>query len=199
MNNIYLFLEKYKGVESCLRAQQIDMKSYEESLPEADSQKLRMCRNLRNYAAHNDGFRTFLSISDEMIKFLDKIDKDVKKNISTVKEYMDKSCVVSHNTTFAEASKTLNKSNILVVVDDKKQYLGFFTNKQLRKMIADNKTTKTAKIKPYIIPVKKTPVISPDTLLESVPSSLCIVQRERDNVVLGLIKDTEIYNQNSEF
>lgn len=70
-NYVEEFLLAYKAFETQCRTLGKEVKDLEEELGETDPkmQKLRMCRQIRNYVSHND-YTDFIQIHKGMIKFL---------------------------------------------------------------------------------------------------------------------------------
>lgn len=199
MNNITIFLEKYKSVESSLRSKGIDVKEYEDTLNTDDAQRLRLCRTLRNYISHNEDGKTFVEISSDMLNFIEKLDIDINKDALKIKDIMEKKALITEDATFIEASKSLDKFSILVIVDSNKEFVGLFTDKQLRKMISDGKTTKACKVKDYAIKPKiQIKKYHKDTLWENVEFDGLILVTSNGNDVIGLIKDVNRYNRSCE-
>lgn len=80
-NNVEEFLVAYKAFETiCRQEKQKDIKDYEEELGETNPkmQKIRYCRQTRNYCSHND-YEDFIQIHKGMIKFLKEEIKELKK------------------------------------------------------------------------------------------------------------------------
>lgn len=88
--NITEFINTYKTLENLLREKNPDTSvlEYENTLPAAEGDKLRICRQLRNYIQHHEDGEVFISISDNMIKFLKllitQIESEEKKVIDRV-------------------------------------------------------------------------------------------------------------------
>ena len=67
------FLDAFRALDTELKDQGSTVLEYENSLKDGsiEKEKLKVCRIMRNYMAHND--TTFLTASNEQIKFLQKI------------------------------------------------------------------------------------------------------------------------------
>ena len=74
------FLVAYKAFETLCRTAGKEVKELEEELGETNPkvQKIRLCRQLRNYCSHND-YEDFIQIHKGMIKFLKDEIKGFKK------------------------------------------------------------------------------------------------------------------------
>lgn len=79
-NNVEEFLVAYKAFETLCRTTGKEVKELEEELGETDPkvQKIRLCRQIRNYCSHND-YEDFIQIHKGMIKFLKDEIKAFKK------------------------------------------------------------------------------------------------------------------------
>lgn len=82
------YLTAYKQLESELKCEDKTVMDYENSLEGIDQEKMKVCRIMRNYIAHNDV--TFLTPSNEQIKFLDTQVSNILKSANTVKSEMKK-------------------------------------------------------------------------------------------------------------
>lgn len=186
------FLNIYKKIEIALKNQNMDVKDYEETLDSSESQKLRLCRNIRNYAAHHDDVDLFIEISNDMLTFLTKIFSNITANESHVKDIMNKKAIATENTTLKEIAKIFesSKANIIVIKSSKdNKYIGIFDINSLYKMIAiENRFT--AKIKNYIkIPKLNTiNIINQNALLNEIDKSTINIAVNSVNSVVGVIE-----------
>ena len=81
------FLDAFRALDSELKDQGTTVLDYENSLTDtSDREKLKVCRIMRNYMAHND--TTFLTASNEQIKFLEAETEEVLKRAHLVKDEM---------------------------------------------------------------------------------------------------------------
>ena len=82
------FLDAFRALDSELKDQGSTVLEFENSLKDgsADKEKLKVCRIMRNYMAHND--TTFLTASNDQIKFLDSLTAEVLKKAHLVKDEM---------------------------------------------------------------------------------------------------------------
>ncbi len=78
MKNEKELLALYREYETILRDQGQDPKTYEDSLDDMESNRLRMCRLFRNYLSHQDDVG-YLEVSDSMVKFMEKTVMSLKK------------------------------------------------------------------------------------------------------------------------
>lgn len=80
------FLDAFRALDTELKTDGKTVLDYENSLDTLDQERLKVCRIMRNYMAHND--TTFLSTTSEQIKFLDKQVDELRKLAHTVKDEM---------------------------------------------------------------------------------------------------------------
>ena len=82
------FLDAFRALDTELKDQGSTVLEYENSLKEGsvEKEKLKVCRIMRNYMSHND--TTFLTASNEQIKFLDGMTEEVLKRAHLVKDEM---------------------------------------------------------------------------------------------------------------
>ena len=82
------FLDAFRALDSELKDQGSTVLEYENSLKDGsvEKEKLKVCRIMRNYMSHND--TTFLTASNEQIKFLDNMTEEVLKRAHLVKDEM---------------------------------------------------------------------------------------------------------------
>ena len=78
-NNVEEFLVAYKAFETMCRQNGKEVKELEEELGETNPnvQKIRLCRQIRNFCSHND-YEDFIQIHKGMIKFLKTEIKNLK-------------------------------------------------------------------------------------------------------------------------
>ena len=81
------FLEAYRNLDTELKANGTTVLDFENSLKDGiDKEKLKICRNMRNYMSHNDV--NFLCATLEQSKFIDKLTESIRKASHTVKDEM---------------------------------------------------------------------------------------------------------------
>lgn len=85
MNQTGVFLGLYKELEGILRSQDrnLSILKYEEFLPQAEMEKLRVCRQMRNYIQHHEDGETFLICSEAMCDFIRALIKKEKEGRSS--------------------------------------------------------------------------------------------------------------------
>jgi len=82
------FLDSFRALETELKCEDKTILDYENSLDGIDQERMKVCRIMRNYIAHNDA--TFLTPSNEQIKFLETQVSNILKSANTVKSEMKK-------------------------------------------------------------------------------------------------------------
>ena len=179
MSNNTEFLKVYKQYESLLREQQIDIKTVEDSSDDKTSNRLRICRQLRNYLSHNDD-NSFIDISDAQLKFMtglynrelmkgDVVKKHVKSPNSTT--VSTKLCIDVLN------MMTKLKSDCLVVelsepyIKDTR-YVLYGMYDVLQYYLDKGKSAKLADVKSK--PIKSSCFTSPEAKICDVPDGLIV-------------------------
>lgn len=87
MSNNDKFLSVYKDFESTLRNQNIDFKELENQGDSLISNRLRICRQIRNYLSHNND-SNFIETSRSQIKFLEEMNENQKMKDDIVKKHL---------------------------------------------------------------------------------------------------------------
>lgn len=80
------FLDSFRALDTELKSDGSTVLDYENSLDTANLEKMKVCRIMRNYMAHND--KTFINASNEQIKFLDEQVNNIRRKAHTVKDEM---------------------------------------------------------------------------------------------------------------
>lgn len=144
------FLQVYKEYEQILRNHNIDIKNYEESASADIQDKLRICRQMRNYLCHS-AEPDLLTISKEQIEFIQdliqiELDKEdiAKKHIKTVNTSICKSsdkCIDALN-------KMIKlKQTQLAIMNVKTNQIGIVDIYKVSAAILQSKTSKLSDIK----------------------------------------------------
>lgn len=150
-----LFLETYKKLENMIRKAypSIDFSKenspvthLESSINVTDSEKLRICRNMRNFLQHNEKGSAFITVTDEQIKFLNGlIEKMICKNGIVKDKYktMAKSPFVHDSDTVQTIAKKLTDSDVVIVFNKKEQIMGYITTDMFIKAMSGGIPVKT--------------------------------------------------------
>lgn len=108
------FLNSYRALETELRFDEKSVLDYENELvanQDPVAEKLKVCRIMRNYMAHNDTI--FLSPSSAQIKFLDRTVDEIRKKSHTVKDEMKRVQLIKPTETIKTIVKKLDRNPII--------------------------------------------------------------------------------------
>ena len=121
MSELEKFLEKYKRLFGLVhRIYRNNPYAYTEHLDTETQNKMNFCRHFRNYCQHNADFRTFVSVTPDMVRFLDTQIRELSLQL-TSKEYETKKIpAVTPNTSIRDACKLITKWDLgwLPTVDE---------------------------------------------------------------------------------
>ncbi len=115
------FLDAFRALDIELKDQDTTVLNYENSLNGLDAEKLKVCRIMRNYMAHND--TTFLTASNEQIKFLDGLTTEVLKKAHLVRDEMKRIKEIKSTEPIKNVIAALDKSPIVPIVDKRGIFL----------------------------------------------------------------------------
>lgn len=156
------FLEAYRKYETAVRNKGFETsKDYEDSLADTDaskSGKLRFCRTVRNYLAHEQDSKSFASVSERMTKFiLDVVYELDNGEIPVGKKMVSKTGCHKDSDTIADAVAYMLKKNIdaIPVFTKSGEFKGVFTSRMLMELVAKGKYTKTLKLSAVSLSTKK--------------------------------------------
>lgn len=145
INNNAAFLEKFKECEQLIRQVYGDDKNFKwfkdkmkDDGEDQMSQKMYVCRVLRNYMSHNPDGGFFIDISDAMTEFLDDVKTKISGDIKTCKNEMSvvRKFYTLHSTV-NEIAIALNKLPAVPVVDEDKNIIAFCTDETIRCAISN--------------------------------------------------------------
>lgn len=165
------FLEVYRKYETAVRSKGFETsKDYEDSIADMDTSKagkLRFCRTVRNFLAHEQDSRSFASVSDRMTKFildvvyeLDNGELPVSKKIITVSSL----CKDTDTVAVAVAFMLKKNTDAIPVFTRNGEFKGIFTSRMLMELVASSKYTKTLKLSAVSLSTKKSDYIVVDKL-----------------------------------
>lgn len=142
------FLTEYKNFETILRDLNLDYKDIESEVDSETSEKMRLCRNLRNYLSHNSD-KSFVSISKNMIDFLTDLEFKYLSLEDTVIKHSDKFnssnyCLIRDNCSSVLEKMIKKKVNNFLVVN--KEEFKVVSIYQLIQMLLISKTKKVKDI-----------------------------------------------------
>lgn len=78
------FLDAFRALDTELKLEGCSVLDHENSLDELSRERLKVCRIMRNYMAHND--TTFLSTTTDQIKFLENQTMQIRRKAHTIKD-----------------------------------------------------------------------------------------------------------------
>lgn len=138
------FLNEYKALETALRdnPEQPDTVFDLENTSNF-SDKLKLCRMIRNYAQHNEDYQRFLRW-DSMTAFLEQIRREIEKKEETVRDITRRYTVLTLNNTVEELLLGLSKTKFpfVIITDVKGEYLGVVDASFLVSLLASGVKTK---------------------------------------------------------
>ena len=117
------FLDAFRALDSELKDQGKSVLDYENSMKDgsSDKEKLKVCRIMRNYMSHND--TTFLTASNEQIKFLEELENEVLKKAHLVKDEMKRVREIKYTEPITNVISALDKFPVVPVVNKNIVYL----------------------------------------------------------------------------
>lgn len=115
------FLDAFRSLDTELKANGKSVLEYENSLDTTDLERLKVCRIMRNYMAHND--TTFLSTTNEQIKFLNTKTNELRKLAHTVKDEMKRIKTVKSTESIKTITGLVDKYSIVPLLDKSGIYL----------------------------------------------------------------------------
>lgn len=104
------FLALYKEYETLMRDAGKDVKTQEDSVSGVESDRLRMCRQFRNYLAHTPD-PGFLEPTDKMMRFLQSQADAIKSEGDIVKKHIKKpeACILSESDKISDAYEKFSR------------------------------------------------------------------------------------------
>jgi len=104
------FIGLYREYEQLLRASGLDPKTVEDAAANLDSDRLRLCRQFRNYFAHVQD-PGFLEATDKMMRYLEGKVRELKLAGDVVKKHIKKpdTCILSESDKVQVASERFQK------------------------------------------------------------------------------------------
>lgn len=101
------FLDAFRALDTELKSDGMTVLDYENSLDTLGQERLKVCRIMRNYMAHND--TTFLTTTNEQIKFLDDQVVEIRKKAHTVKDEMKKVKLIKATAAIKDVIASIDK------------------------------------------------------------------------------------------
>lgn len=166
--NIQNFLEKFKLCENAIRktyGENYNFKWYEEKMTQESnsiSQKMYVCRVLRNYISHNPNAEDFIDISSNTIHFLEELEISILSHQQTCKEKMKRiKPLLNPKSKILDAVSLLQKIPYVPILNENNIIMGLFTDDVLKKAILTNTNIKKNVDISLLIPSNKILFFSP--------------------------------------
>ncbi len=180
------YLAVYKDYETALRDAGIDPKAVEDAIDEVTAGRLRICRQMRNYLAHNND-PGFLEISDGQIRFLEGRLKEQKMSGDIAKKHMKpaSACICSMEDRCTAALEKMKKNKATEIMVTTGSDIRIATCLEVASGAVASKTTKLKDVK-----LQKARIVytRPDMKIDSLPKGvhiLCTDTGEKDGKILG--------------
>lgn len=191
------FIDKYKEMEKLLP---ITVREYEDSLPEEEAQKMRLCRLMRNYIQHNADYEKMILIAPGMQAYIDSVVDGLHRQNGILKEHMTSAAkygFMSESDTIVDCavmmSKKKRRNNI--VLDKNGEYLGVITKDIISDCFGNmgiTKITKISKISDFLInaPICKMNQTTPMDIVNSKKDSEEIILAVNTaNKIVGVFEE----------
>lgn len=168
------FLSLYREYETLVRDKGQDCKDIEDKSDDLTGNRLRMCRNFRNYLSHQND-PGFLEVSDVQIKFMQKRIADLKNGEDILKKHLKTiaaGTVISNETCVQGISKLEKiKYPMIVVVETKTNKYSTCSIYNMASAVSKSKTTKISDIKSS----KDYTILSPTVMMKDIPQNKIII------------------------
>lgn len=163
----------------------------EDNYPDKIS-KLRYCRNTRNYVQHEGDYEKFISISPEMIVFMQEFIGELVGTAKSMSKGLKTCSVLPTDTVFNAAKKMKKESSILVA--DQDQIYGILYEGDIKVSFANELLTKKTKVS-AVINEKTSGNVSEikdsdsgEAVLKKLSKYDYLVVRNKQNKIVGVIK-----------
>lgn len=192
------FLESYKKLEQLMQEiENCSIYEYENKgkISDADANKLSFCRYARNFCVHNADSKTFITVTQPMVNFINKLTNDIQKSVLKAKDVCiipSKSKYISKDTTMDIIAPTLTKQDFVLIMDENKKILGQITKNMILKMMVVDKISlagmKKIKCSDVCEAVKNLSFVNKDAKADEINvSSIVTDTGSPDGTVIGLI------------
>ena len=146
MSLIEPFLRKYKELEQSLNPLSLSVLDFEATLSQEDTEALRVCRILRNYAVHHVDGNVFISVSAEQCAFIDRMIVVAKSRYQSLKDFTVrlKPVIYDFDTMESVMSRLVStgRSWLPVVSNDDKRFLGIISCESFLRTLQSSVTGK---------------------------------------------------------
>ncbi len=187
MNTNNKFLSLYKEYETLIRDQGIDPKEYETNVDDLSANRLRICRQLRNYLSHQND-PGFILISEKQNSFLESYIKSLKTSRDIIRKHLKNitsgACAETDKCSDVLQKMIKNKTDRIFVIG--KTAVGVASIYDVSSKVLESKTNKMSSIKSkkdYIL-------ISPDTEMSDIPVNsniLCTQDGSATGKIIGVL------------
>lgn len=123
MSQTKTFLELYKNLEVLLREKGQTVLKYEDILTQEESDKLRICRQMRNYIFHHGDGEEFLICSQAMCEFLSALIQEEKEGKSSRTNRIQP-VLITDRLSDIRAAFSKNNRTWMPIVDSDGMYVG---------------------------------------------------------------------------
>lgn len=174
------FLDAFRALDTELKSDGSTVLDYENSLDTLVQERLKVCRIMRNYMAHND--TTFLSTTNEQIKFLEDQVTEIRKKAHTVKDEMKRVKTIKTTAPIKDVIASIDKFPIAPIETKTGLYLVDKNNLIHQLAIGNKKIVVPARLPKYA-------TIAKDERIENVSSGTYVVTSDGtiNGSYLGLI------------
>ena len=174
------FLDAFRALDTELKSDGSTVLDYENSLDTLGQERLKVCRIMRNYMAHND--TTFLSTTNEQIKFLEDQVTEIRKKAHTVKDEMKRVKTIKSTAPIKDVIASIDKFPIAPIETKTGLYLVDKNNLIHQLAIGNKKIVVPARLPKYT-------TIAKDERIENVSSGTYVVTSDGtiNGSYLGLI------------
>lgn len=193
-NDLGKFIEKYKELEGILRnSDSLSILQYEETLSASDMERLRICRQIRNYVQHHDDGSIFLTATPAMTVFLESLIQSENAKRGMVKDKLYRLSPLSYDDTLGSGLERYanSKREWMPVVDCNGIYLGSLSLLQFVQIY--NTSRASTKLKSLLSDkagqklLQQIQTVERDDLLEGLAGrNLVVIGKEKK--YLGIVK-----------
>lgn len=179
------FLGLYREYESLMRDRGLDCKEFEDTADDLLSNRLRMCRQFRNYLSHNND-PGFLEISDDQMKFLQERVDSLKMEDDALKKHLKtvNAGTCSEKDKCGDVLAKMVKLKCTEMVAVLSTGYGLVSIYDVSKALLDSKATKIGAVKM----TKKFKFAEPLTVMSKVPKTtiICTDDGTSDGKLIGV-------------
>lgn len=187
MSKTEQFLALYREYETLVRDAGQDPKDVEEKMPDAEANRMRMCRLFRNYMSHQND-PGFLEPTEKMMDYLSRKVLDLKLAGDVVKKHLKKKLVVTADMKLADALRqVLPLERELILLVEKNGYRVLRLYDMMRLQLEGTKATKVGVVKPSRTKIQ---FVAPETAISSLDNTafyVCTADGTAEGKLLGVV------------